>query len=70
MAGIGFYGNLSSINRSTFVFDRVYTTRAEMDSNAATDGIFINRYVLVEYGNQPNIGYLIGGVFYSTPIAS
>ena len=37
---------------SPFQFDRIYPNKYEMDKKAATDGVLIGRYVLVEYGNE------------------
>lgn len=55
-----FYGNIKNNSRSSFIFDRIYTSRCEMekalyevkDDNGvvAGDGVFINRYVLINYG--------------------
>ena len=55
-----FYGNIKNNSRSSFIFDRIYSSRCEMekalyetvDSNGAIagDGVFINRYVLINYG--------------------
>ena len=58
-----FYGNIKSIIRSPFVFDKIYPNRKEMedsllhtDENGKIigDGIFINRYVLINYGFNAN----------------
>lgn len=46
---MGFYGNVSNITRSTFQFDQIYSNRHVMDNSVNTDGIYIGRYVLVEY---------------------
>ena len=46
---MGFYGNLNSVNKSSFQFDKVYANRYEMDRSANSDGIFTGRYVLVDY---------------------
>lgn len=47
---MGFYGNITNTSKTNFVFDKIYTNRKAMDSNINKDGIFIGRYVLVEYG--------------------
>ena len=47
---MGFYGNITNTNRTQFVFDKVYPSRSQMDDSVHTDGIYIGRYVLVEYG--------------------
>lgn len=52
---MGFYGNISSASRSSFQFDKIYRNRHEMDLNAANDGIFIGRYVLVDYDQEASI---------------
>lgn len=49
---MGFYGNITNVNNTTFVFDRIYPNRVAMDQNADIDGIFIGRYVLIEYDND------------------
>lgn len=46
------YGNIKKIGAATFQFDRVYSTRKEMDEAAKTDGVYAGRYVLVEYGER------------------
>lgn len=52
---MGFYGNITNTSNTTFQFDRVYPNRLAMDANANNDGIFIGRYVLVEYDNKATI---------------
>lgn len=56
---MGFYGNITNTARTQFQFDRIYANRAEMDKNANTDGIFMNRYVLVEYDSEVNTDTLL-----------
>ena len=46
------YGNIKRIDDSVFKFDRIYTSRAEMDEKTSSDGVYIGRYVLVEYGER------------------
>lgn len=47
---MGFYGNITNTNRTQFVFDKIYSNRAEMETACATgDGVYIGRYVLVDY---------------------
>jgi hypothetical protein len=45
-----------------------------MDENAQTDGVFLGRYVLVEYDNDSNLvkAYLkkADGAFYADPVYS
>ena len=47
----GFYGNINNINRSQFHFDKIYTSRVEMEANKNIDDVYIGRFVLIEYGN-------------------
>lgn len=56
---MGFYGNITNVNKSTFQFDKIYPNRAEMDDGAATDGIFVGRYVLVDYDQGSTIASII-----------
>ena len=46
---MSFYGN---INTTNFVFDKIYESKAAMDAAASTDGVFIGRYVLVDYHKE------------------
>ena len=59
---MGFYGNISGSNKSAFVFDKVYQNRAAMDdalradessNQQMGDGVFLGRFVLVEYDESP-----------------
>ena len=50
---MGFYGNISNSNKSVFTFDRVYGNRFLMDESINSDGVFLGRYVLVEYDDTP-----------------
>ena len=54
---MGFYGKISNSNKTAFSFDRTYATRQAMDATASSDGVFIGRYVLVEYDEPPITGY-------------
>lgn len=56
---MGFYGNITNTSRTQFQFDRVYANRVEMDEGALTDGIFMNRYVLIEYDSKVNTDTMI-----------
>lgn len=49
---MGFYGNITNENKTTFKFDRTYANRYLMDEGAKTDGVYPGRYVLVDY-DQP-----------------
>lgn len=56
---MGFYGNITNINRTQFVFDKIYSNRKQMDEACAKinentgaytgDSVLIGRYVLVDY---------------------
>lgn len=66
---MGFYGNITNTSRTQFVFDKTYSSRTEMDSNVMSDGIYIGRYVLVQYDEEMgadwcSIAYLKNGEFY------
>lgn len=49
---MGFYGNITNTSRTTFAFDKIYSSRFAMDTAAKTDGIYAGRYVLVNYENE------------------
>ena len=46
---MSFYGRINRADRVSFVTDKIYPNRMTMDRDSATDGIYIGRYVLVEY---------------------
>lgn len=47
---MGFYGNIKDIEKNkSFVFDKIYANRKQMDENASKDGIYTGRYILIEY---------------------
>lgn len=66
---MGFYGNITNTSNTTFQFDRIYPNRLSMDANVNNDGIFIGRYVLVEYDQNTAypIVFINEGKFYSSP---
>lgn len=49
---MGFYGNITNTANTTFSFDIIYSTREALDANCDTDGVFLGRYVLVDYDDQ------------------
>lgn len=53
-----FYGS-SSAGRigSAITFDKIYHSRKTMDQAADTDGVFLGRYVLVDYDDPPIVLY-------------
>lgn len=65
---MGFYGNITNTSKTTFSFDLIYSNRADMDKNVNTDGVFLGRYVLVDYGEDPIKAYYNpeDGHFYNT----
>lgn len=76
---MGFYGNITNTSKTTFSFDKIYANRRDMDADCALgDGVFLGRYVLVEYGatilNDIQEVYVNGSLsmrittFYSDPI--
>lgn len=66
---MAFYGNITNTSQTTFQFDRIYSNRLEMEVNCPNDGIFVGRYVLVEYDDEAAfpIVYKINNKFYTTP---
>lgn len=60
----GFYGNISHSNKTAITFDKIYHSRNEMSPTG--DGVFINRYVLIDYDESPISGYYINGDFWTT----
>ena len=53
---MGFYGNVSAAQNTTFTFDRIYPNFALMSENCSVDGVYPGRYVLVEYDSALTIG--------------
>ena len=49
---MGFYGNITNTSRTQFQFDKIYSNRKAMEQATLTDGIYLGRYVLVEYDND------------------
>ena len=52
---MGFYGNITNTNKTQFTFDKIYENRRQMDLNVKTEGIYIGRYVLIDYGVEGEI---------------
>lgn len=68
---MSFYGNLTNTARTQFQFDRIFPNRYMMERNVAVDGVYINRFVLVEYDesiteDNLKIAYYYNGKFYTT----
>ena len=49
---MGFYGNITNTSRTQFQFDKIYSSRRVMEESMVGDGVFIGRYVLVEYDSD------------------
>lgn len=49
---MSFYGNISNAGKTNLTFDKIYSTRRQMEGNATSDGVFVNRYVLIEYDDN------------------
>ena len=67
---MGFYGNITNTSKTNFSYDKIYETRTEMDGNANLDGVFLGRYVLVNYDEAPIKAYYDKNntkQFYSAP---
>lgn len=47
---MGFYGNITNVNKTQFTFDRTYPNRRTMEDRILNDSIYLGRYVLIEYG--------------------
>ena len=68
---MGFYGNIKNTSRTQFNFDKIYSSRSEMDNQCANDGVYAGRYVLVEYDQNVHfdsfpIGYLKDGILWAS----
>lgn len=46
---MGFYGNITNVNKTQFTFDKIYSSRYLMESRISSDSVYLGRYVLVEY---------------------
>ncbi len=46
-----FYGNIKFNNQTPLIFDKIYTSRSEMERKCNSDGIFNGRFVLISYGD-------------------
>lgn len=49
---MGFYGNITNVNKTSLTFDKIYANRYEMDQAVQSpegDGIYVGRFVLVDY---------------------
>ena len=55
---MGFYGKVEHTDKLNFVIDRIYPNRREMEASVNEDGIFIGRYVLVDYEQEATNPYI------------
>ena len=55
---MGFYGKVEHTDKLNFVIDRIYPNRKEMESSVNEDGIFIGRYVLIDYKQKATNPYI------------
>lgn len=51
---MGFYGKVEHTDKLNFVIDKIYPNRKTMDEEVNNDGVFIGRYVLIEYEQAIN----------------
>ena len=49
---MSYFGNIENGNKTNLTFDKVYPNRYQMDRGASTDGVFIGRYVFIEYDDN------------------
>lgn len=52
-----FYGNIKNSNRISLIFDKIYTSRTEMEKECAGDGIFNNRFIFIDYGQKTTVPF-------------
>lgn len=56
---MGFYGNITNTARTQFQFDRIFSSRSVMVENQEADGVYMGRYVLVEYDSDVQLDNLL-----------
>lgn len=69
---MGFYGNITNTSRTQFQFDKIYPNRYEMTLGCAKDGVYLGRYVLIEYDDEYHLDTFLrvqkkGNNFYYNP---
>ena len=66
---MGFYGNISNTSKTNFSFDLIYNSRVQMEDAMETDGVFLGRYVLIQYDAPPVQAYYNNndGWMYNSP---
>lgn len=55
-----FYGDIMQNPGIHFVFDKIYSSRSEMEEGCSEDGVFHNRYVLIDYGSTDPLSSVVG----------
>lgn len=67
---MAFYGRVTNESKTSMTFDKVYPNREAMKAGANSDGVFVGRFVLIEYGNDEaySINYNIDNEASDTPI--
>lgn len=64
---MGFYGNIADSSHVHFQFDKIFSSRTEMDRAclSGTDGIYAGRFVLVKYDTESRLfqGDILYGYF-------
>ena len=66
---MGFYGNITSSSKTQFSFDRIYPNRQAMEQSMVEDGIYMGRFVLIDYDqdiskNEYRLFYYENGRFF------
>lgn len=66
---MGFYGNISNTSKTNFSFDLIYNSRVQMEDAMETDGVFLGRYILIQYDTPPVQAYYNNndGWMYNSP---
>ena len=64
---MGFYGNITNTSRTQFKFQRVYANRYLLDNSAATDGVYMGNYVLVDYDTELQADWCLTAYAYTKP---
>ena len=52
---MGFYGEISNSAKTNISFDKIYPNRKTMEENMTSDGIYVGRFVLIEYDDATTI---------------
>ena len=59
---MGFYGNITNVNKSTFQFDKTYSNARDALEKAKTDGVFVGRYILIDYDAELNMSSVFDAI--------